>query len=224
MVVEPASVVTNPPRQWGPSAPPTIYPDPDVIIVDPSFGELVVGLTAIRRLWTGARWAEGPAWSGQGRYLVFSDVHTDTQYRYLWDTGEVSVFRKPSYHSNGNTFDFQGRQIGTQDFHRRVVRWEHDGSMTVIADSFEGKPLNSPNDLVPHPDGSIWFTDPPYGARLLEGHTDFPGGPANADGLLNPLVGQPDAGVIGGKQRELPTNTYRWDPSGRLDQIGRAHV
>ena len=90
MVVEPASVVTNPPRQWGPSAPPTIYPDPDIIIVDPSFGRLVVGLTSIRRLWTGSRWAEGPAWSGQGRYLVFSDVHTDTQYRYLWDTGEVS--------------------------------------------------------------------------------------------------------------------------------------
>ena len=65
-----------------------------------------------------------------------------------------------------------------------------------------------------HPDGSIWFTDPPYGARLLEGHADFPGGPANTDGLINPLVGQPDAGVIGGKQRELPTNTYRWDPNG----------
>ena len=219
MVIEPASVVTNPPRQWGPSAPPTIYPDPDVIIVDPSFEELVVGLTSIRRLWTGARWAEGPAWSGQGRYLVFSDVHTDTQYRYLWDTGEVSVFRKPSYHSNGNTFDFQGRQIGTQDYHRRVVRWEHDGSMTVIVDAFDGKPLNSPNDLVAHPDGSIWFTDPPYGDRLLEGHADAAGGRANADGLLNPLVGQPDAGVIGGKRRELPTNTYRWDPSGRLDIV-----
>jgi gluconolactonase len=100
-----------------------------------------------------------------------------------------------------------------------VIRWEHDGTMTVIADSFDGKPLNSPNDLVPHPDGSIWFTDPPYGDSLSEGHPDDSGGPTNPQGLLNPRTGAPDAGVIGGRKRELPTNTYRWDPSGRLDVV-----
>lgn len=216
-MIESPSVVTSPPRQWGPSGPPIIYPDPDVLVLDPIFSDLIVGPTAIRRVWTGARWAEGPAWSSQGQYLVFSDVHTSTLYRYLWETGEVSVFRRPSYNANGNTFDFQGRQISTQGYFRRVVRWEHDGSMTVIADSFEGQPLNSPNDIVPHPDGSIWFTDPPYGDRLLAGHPDFIGGPANPGGRLNALIGQPDAGAIGGKRRVLPTNTYRWDPSGRLE-------
>jgi gluconolactonase len=219
MTPVPPSVVTNPPRQWGPSAPPTIYPDPDIIVVDPAFNDLLIGLNAIHRVWTGSIWAEGPAWSGQGQYLVFSDVQGNKQYRYLWESGQVSVYRSPSFNSNGNSFDFQGRQLSVQDFYRRVVRWENDGSMTVIADNFEGKPLNSPNDLVPHPDGSIWFTDPPYGARLSEGHPDFAGGPTNPDGLLNPLIGQPDAGAIGGKSRVLPTNTYRWDPSGRLDLV-----
>ncbi len=219
MMPVPPSVVTNPPRQWDRSAPPMIYPDPDIVVVDPAFNDLLVGLTAIRRVWTGAKWAEGPAWSGQGQYLVFSDVQGNTQYRYIWETGEVSAFRKPSHNSNGNSFDFQGRQLSTQGFFRRVVRWENDGSMTVIADAFEGQPLNSPNDLVPHPDGSIWFTDPPYGARLSEGHPDFAGGPTNPDGRLNPLVGQPDAGAMGGKSRALPTNTYRWDPSGRLERV-----
>ena len=135
----------------------------------------------------------------------------------LWDDRRVTPFRRPSNNSNGNSFDFQGRQLSTEDFNRRVVRWEHDGTMTVIADSFDGKPLNSPNDLVPHPDGSIWFTDPPYGDQLAEGHPDEPGGPANPQGLLNPHIGAPNAGMIGGKKRELPNAVYRWDPSGRLD-------
>ena len=216
---QPPSVISRPPRQWGRFASPDIYPDPDIIIVDPSFNDLMLGLTPIRRVWTGLQWAEGPAWSSEGQYLVFSDVQADVQYRYLWETGRVSAFRKPSFNSNGNSFDFQGRQLSTQDYNRNVIRWEHDGSLTVIADSFEGKPFNSPNDLVPHPDGSIWFTDPPYGARISEGHADFPGGPANPGGQFRPLVGEPYAGVIGGKRRELPTNTYRWDPSGRLDVV-----
>jgi hypothetical protein len=126
---------------------------------------------------------------------VFSDVVGNTQYRVLWDDRRVTPFRRPSNNSNGNSFDFQGRQLSTEDFNRRVVRWEHDGTMTVIADSFDGKPLNSPNDLVPHPDGSIWFTDPPYGDQLAEGHPDEPGGSANPQGLLNPRVGAPNAGV-----------------------------
>jgi gluconolactonase len=129
------------------------------------------------------------------------------------------VFRRPSYNSNGNSFDYQGRQLSTEDFFRRVVRWEHDGTQTVIADSFEGKPLNSPNDLVPHPDGSIWFTDPPYGASLPEGHPDEAGGPTNPQGLLNPRIGAPNAGALGGRKRELSTNVYRWDPSGKLEAV-----
>jgi gluconolactonase len=208
----PPSVITSPPRQWGHDAPPDIYPDPDIIVTDPAFKQYLLGITAIRRVATGFKWAEGPAWSSEGQYLVFSDVQANIQYRYLWETGRVSRFRSPSFNSNGNSFDFQGRQLSTQDFNRRVIRWEHNGSMTVIADQFEGKGLNSPNDLVPHPDGSIWFTDPPYGDSLSEGHPD-------EGGAANPAIGAPDAGVIGGKKRELPNSVYRWDPSGRLDVV-----
>jgi len=174
---------------------------------------------AIQRVWTGALWAEGPAWSSQGQYLVFSDISGNTQYRYIWDDGRVTAFRRPSYNTNGNSFDYQGRQLSVEGFFRRVVRWEHDGTMTVIADSFEGKPLNSPNDLVPHPDGSIWFTDPPYGDSINEGHPDEAGGPTNPQGLLNPRIGAENAGAIGGRKRELPTNTYRWDPKGKLEVV-----
>lgn len=216
---QPSSVITSPPRVWGPDATPNFYPDPDIIVIDPSFNDLLLGITAIRRLWTGSRWAEGPAWSSQGQYLVFSDVQADTQYRYIWDDGRVSAFRKPSFHSNGNAFDFQGRQLSTEDELRRVIRWEHDGSATVIADSFDGKPLNSPNDIVPHPDGSIWFTDPSYGGNLSEGHPDLAGGPTNPAGLFNPRIGDEYSVFAGGKKRELPTNTYRWDPNGKLDIV-----
>jgi len=175
---------------------------------------------AIHRLDTGFQWAEGPAWSAEGQYVVFSDVKGDTQYRYVWETGRVSAFRKPSYNSNGNSFDFLGRELSCQDFFRRVVRWEIDGSLTVLADSFQGKPLNSPNDIVPHPDGSVWFTDPPYGDQLSEGHPDLPGGPANPNGLYDPFVGNGSVGlVLGGGRRALPTNTYRWDPSGSLSVV-----
>jgi gluconolactonase len=212
----PPTVISNPPRQWGRHAPPSIYPDPDIII--PSFEQYLLGITAIHRIATGFPWTEGPAWSSEGQYFVFSDVQGNTQYRLLWDNRRVSEFRKPSNNSNGNSFDFQGRQLSTEDFFRRVVRWEHDGTMTVIADSFEGKGLNSPNDLVPHPDGSIWFTDPPYGDSLSEGHPDEAGGSTNPQGLLKPGIGAENAGAIGGKKRELPNAVYRWDPTGRLDQ------
>ncbi|HXC29710.1 MAG TPA: SMP-30/gluconolactonase/LRE family protein [Stellaceae bacterium] len=214
----PPSTMTQPPRDWSPGHP-AIYPDPDIVVVDPAFRQLFVGNAGIHRLWTGAFWAEGPAWSSQGHYLVFSDVQANIQYRYIWDDGRVTPFRDPSHNSNGNSFDFQGRQLSCEDFHRRVVRWENDGSMTVIADNFEGKALNSPNDIVPHPDGSIWFTDPPYGDRLSEGHPDEAGGSANPQGLIKPAIGEPDYGAIGGKKRELPTAVYRWDPSGKLDRV-----
>jgi gluconolactonase len=190
-----------------------------VIVIDPSFAALRVGNVPIRRIATGFTWAEGPAWCSEGQYFVFSDVVGNTQYRVLWDDLRVTPFRKPSNNSNGNSFDFQGRQISAEDFFRRVIRWELDGTMTVIADKFDGKALNSPNDLVPHPDGSIWFTDPPYGDQLSEGHPDEPGGPANTQGAFNPRIGAPNAGALGGSKRELPNAVYRWDPSGRLDQV-----
>jgi gluconolactonase len=214
----PPSVVTSPPRDFSPNAPPNVYVfDPDIVIIDPLFTQYVQGNTPIKRLWTGALWSEGPAWSAQGHYLVWSDIPNNRQLRWLEDTGAVSVFRMPSNNSNGNTFDFQGRQISCEHLARRVVRYEHDGSATVIADAFNGKRLNSPNDVVPHPDGSIWFTDPPYGGQLYEGEPDAAGGPSNPAGKLNPRLGQP-AGFVGGK-RELPTNVYRADPSGRLDVV-----
>ncbi len=141
----------------------------------------------------------GPARSGrrgrrgtrQGRYLVWSDIPNNRQLRWLEDDGRVSVFRMPSNNSNGNTFDFQGRQLSCEHLTRRVVRYEHDGSITVIADAFNGKRLNSPNDVVPHPDGSYWFTDPPYGGQLYEGAPDAAGGPSNPAGRLKPELGQP---------------------------------
>lgn len=214
----PATVTSNPPRDFA-RGHPSIYPDPDVIVVDPSFLPLRRVQGAIYRLWTGALWAEGPAWSSQGHYVVFSDVSGNVQYRYIWDDGRVTAFRRPSYNSNGNSFDFQGRQLSCEHFNRRVVRWENDGSMTVIADSYDGKPLNSPNDIVPHPDGSIWFTDPPYGDSIPEGHPDVAGGPANPQGIFNPNIGAPNAGAIGGRKRELSTNVYRWDSSGNLEVV-----
>src|SRR5215469_4802241 len=134
----PASTITTPPRDWRPGHP-SIYPDPDVIVIDPEFNTVRLGNAAIRRLWTGANWAEGPAWSSQGQYLVFSDVTGNIQYRYIWEDGRVTPFRRPSNNTNGNSFDFQGRQLSCEDLFRRVVRWEHDGSMTVVADSFQGK-------------------------------------------------------------------------------------
>ena len=137
--------------------------------------------------------------------------------RWIEDDGHVSVFRTPSNNSNGNSFDFQGRQLSCEHLTRRVVRYELDGSTTVLADTFWRQELNSPNDVVAHPDGSYWFTDPPYGGQLYEGEPDVAGGPSNAAGKLNPRIGQP-AGFVPGK-RELPTNCYRIDPCGRVDLV-----
>ncbi len=216
--VAPPSTITTPPRDFGPQGAPTTYfTDPDVLSVDPLFDQYAQPNSAIQRLWTGALWAEGPAWSAEGRYLVWSDIPNNRQLRWLEDNGRVSVFRMPSNNSNGNTFDFQGRQISCEHLTRRVVRYELNGSITVIADLFNGKRLNSPNDVVPHPDGSIWFTDPPYGGQLYEGAPDVAGGASNAAGRLNPRLGQ--AAGIGESKRELPTNVYRADPSGRLDVV-----
>src|SRR6266542_618633 len=214
----PSTTVTTPPRDFGPNAAPNVYfADPDVLTIDPSFNGLRQPNAPIQRLWTGALWSEGPAWSSQGRYLVWSDIPNNRQLRWLEDDGRVTVFRHPSNNSNGNTFDFQGRQLSCEHLTRRLVRYEHDGAVTVLADAYNGKRLNSPNDVVPHPDGSYWFTDPPYGGQLYEGAPDAPGGPSNRAGRLKPRLGQP--AEIGGLKRELPTNVYRVDPSGRVDLV-----
>src|SRR5215813_6836938 len=177
--VGPPTTITNPPRDFSPrGAPTTYFSDPDVLSVDPAFNALAQPNASILRLWTGALWAEGPAWNSEGRYLIWSDIPNNRQMRWIEDDGHVSVFRMPSNNSNGNSFDFQGRQLSCEHLTRRVTRYEHDGTATVLADSFNGKKLNSPNDVVPHPDGSYWFTDPPYGGQLYEGEPDA--------GKLNP--------------------------------------
>jgi len=214
----PPTTITTPPRDFSRrGAPTTYFWDPDVIAVDPVFNGLAQPNAAIQRIWTGGLWCEGPAWNAQGKYLVWSDIPRNRQMRWLDDDGHVTVFRSPSGNSNGNSFDFQGRQLSCEHLNRRVVRYELDGSATVLADRFDGKRLNSPNDIVAHPDGSYWFTDPPYGGQLYEGAPDAAGGPSNPNGKLNPRLGQLPG--IGEFKRELPTNTYRLDPSGRVDLV-----
>lgn len=160
-------------RDFGADAPPVRYPDQDLVTLDPRFNKYKLGNTPIQRLYHSKEmlWAEGPAWNGVGRYLLWSDIPNDRQLRWLEEDGHVSVFRQPAGNSNGNTFDGQGRQISCQHGTRKVVRYEHNGSVTVLAESYDGKSLNAPNDAVVHPNGDIWFTDPGYGSLMnYEGH------------------------------------------------------
>jgi gluconolactonase len=145
---------------WAPSL---RYPDPLVRALDPRFDKYRLPLASVERLYTGTRWGEGPIWFGDGRYVVWSDIPNNRMLRWDETSGAVSVFRQPSNNSNGNTRDRQGRLVTCEHLARRVTRTEYDGSITVICDRFEGKRLNSPNDVVVKSDGSIWFTDPRFG-------------------------------------------------------------
>ena len=161
------------------------YPDPAVQILHPSFAKYRVTLAAVERLATGFRWSEGPVWFGDGRYLLWSDIPNNRMMRWDEETGATTIFRKPSNNANGNTRDRQGRLVTCEHDARRVTRTEYDGSITVILDRFEGKRLNSPNDVVVKSDDSIWFSDPTFGILgNYEGHVAEP---------------------------ELPTNVYRVD-------------
>ena len=180
-------------RDYGPSAQPSLYPDPDVIALDDSFKKYIQGNSPIRRLHTGCLWAEGTAWSGSGNYLIWSDIPNNVQMRYLPEDGHVSVMRSNSNFSNGNTIDASGRQISCEHATRRVARYDLDGKVTVLADKFEGKPFNAPNDVVVHPDGGVWFTDPGYGSM------------GDYEGNKGPL--------------EIKEAVYRIDPSGKIEKV-----
>ena len=152
--------------------PGTRYPDPRLESLDKRFGAKV-GNSAIERIATGFRWAEGPVYFRDGGYLLWSDIPNNRIMRWLEEDGHVSVFRNPSNFSNGNTRDRQGRLVTCEHDTRRVTRTEPDGRITVLIDSFEGRKLNAPNDVVVASDGAVWFTDPGYGILgNYEGHKD----------------------------------------------------
>lgn len=135
-------------------------------VIEDAFEACFIGHARVERLWTGARWSEGPVWFAAGRYLLWSDIPNNRIMRWDETDGSVSVFRQPANNANGHTVDRQGRLVSCEHLTRRVTRTEHDGSITVIADHFDGKRLNSPNDVVVKSDGSIWFTDPSYGIMM----------------------------------------------------------
>jgi gluconolactonase len=141
------------------------YPDPHIEALDKKRFKGSVGTGAVERVATGFRWAEGPAYFRAGRYLIFSDIPNNRMMRLLEDDNHLSVFRSPSFNSNGNTVDPEGRLVTCEHGGRRVTRTERDGTITIIADSYNGKKLNSPNDVVVASNGSIWFTDPSYGIK-----------------------------------------------------------
>jgi gluconolactonase len=143
---------------WAPSP---RYPDPTIKVLDPSFLKYRPNIVGVERLATGMTWSEGPVWFGDGRYLLWSDTPNNRIMRWDEATGAVGVFRNPSNQANGNTRDRQGRLITCEHRTRRVTRTEYDGEITVLADKFDGKRLNSPNDVVVKSDDSIWFTGSP---------------------------------------------------------------
>jgi gluconolactonase len=175
---------------WQPSQ---RYPDAAVRVLDHSFAKYRLNLASVERIAHGFRWAEGPVWFGDGRYLLWSDIPNNRIMKWEEETGAVSVFRKPSGYANGNTRDRQGRLITCEHGGRRVSRTEYDGTIAALAEGYEGKPLNSPNDVVVKSDGSVWFTDPPFG--LLGWYEGYPA------------------------KQELPMNVYRVDASGETSVV-----
>jgi gluconolactonase len=166
---------------------PVRYPDPNIKVLDPRFAPLVLGNAAIERLAGGCRFTEGPVWFGDGRYLLWSDIPNDRIMRWDEETGHIGVFRRPSGYANGNTRDRQGRLITCEMDAQRLTRTEYDGSITVLADRFDGKKLTAPNDVVVKSDGSVWFSDNGAGTRgNYLGHT---------------------------APQELPFRVYRLDPA-----------
>jgi gluconolactonase len=149
------------------------YPDPAVRVLDPSFNKYRLPLASVERLYTGCRWSEGPVYLGDTRCVLWSDIPNNRILRWDEETGNVTIFRKPANNANGHTRDRQGRLVACEHDTRRVVRTEYDGSITVLADSYNGKKLNSPNDVVVKSDHSVWFTDPTFGILgYYEGHKD----------------------------------------------------
>lgn len=161
--------------------------------IEPEFNRFVLGNAPVQQLATGFDWTEGPVWFGDANCLLFSDIPNDRIVRWMPEVG-ISTYRSPSNYANGHTRDREGRLISCEHGERRVTRTEHDGSVTVLADSFNGKRLNSPNDVVVKSDGSIWFTDPHYG--IMTNYEGFAG------------------------EQELPCHVYRIDPAtGALDSM-----
>src|SRR5215467_9937029 len=187
--------MTNESTDWRPAS---RYPDSAIEILDPRFERYRIRASRVERLATGFRWCEGPVWFGDNRTFVWSDIPNNRMMRWDEETGAVGVFRKPSNYANGNTRDRQGRLVTCEHGARRVTRTEYDGSITVLIDRFEGKPLNSPNDIVCKSDGSIWFSDPHFGIL------------GNYEGY----VAKP----------ELPTNVYRWDPKSQKIAVAAGDV
>jgi gluconolactonase len=176
-----------------PFEPSARVPDPRIEVLHESFHSLRLLAASVERLASGCIWSEGPVWFGDGRFLLWSDVAGNRIHRYDDTSGAVSVFREPSNHANGLARDRQGRLLTCEHLTRRVTRTEHDGSVTVLADRYQGKRLNSPNDIVCASDGSVWFTDPLFG---IQGH--FEGEPAKS---------------------ETPWAVYRIDPKGQLQRV-----
>src|SRR4051812_9526779 len=175
---------------WEPSE---RYPDPAIQILDPSFAKYRIAQTTVERLATGMRWGEGPVYFGDARCVLWSDIPNNRIMRWDEGTGRVSIYRTPSNFANGNTRDRQGRLVTCEHDSRRVTRTEYDGTITVLIDKFDGKPLNSPNDIVVGSDDSIWFTDPLWGIT------------SNYSGIVD--------------KQELPTNVYRLDKTGRITLV-----
>lgn len=169
------------------------YPDASVQILDPAFAKYRLYSSSVEQLGSGMRWAEGPVYFPAGRYLLVSDIPNNRIMRFDEVTGAWGVFRQPSNFANGNARDRQGRLLTCEHLTRRVTRTEHDGSITVLAEKFNGKRLNSPNDIICKSDGSVWFSDPPFGI----------GGEWEGDKATS----------------ELPNSIYRIAPDGKLGLV-----